>query len=346
MKISAKIRDFIRIFAAVMELITDIVLFLVGLTLIVKGADWLTDGAASIARRFGIPTLVIGLTIVAIGTSAPEFVVSMLGAIHKSPDIAIGNVVGSNIFNILGMMGATALISPILLTRGNVMRDLPIMNIAVGALFVLLADKILNPEMTQNYLSRADGIILLCLFSIYMYYTIWLAKKGKKAEKENSENQVKAPQRNVWLSILLFLFGLGCLIGGGELMVDGASGIARSLGVSDAIIALTIVSIGTSAPELATSIAAARKGDNAMAVGNVVGSVVFNTLLILGASSLVYPLPMKGITYIDLSVEMGAALLFWLFSYIGRKRFIITRLEGCIMVMLQIAYYVWLVINK
>ena len=129
-------------------------------------------------------------------------------------------------------------------------------------------------------------------------------------------------------------------------MVDGASGIARSLGVSDAIIALTIVSIGTSAPELATSIAAARKGDNAMAVGNVVGSVVFNTLLILGASSLVYPLPMKGITYIDLSVEMGAALLFWLFSYIGRKRFIITRLEGAIMVLLQIGYYVWLVINK
>lgn len=330
-----------------MELITDIAFFLVGLVLIVKGADWLTDGAASIARRFGIPTLVIGLTIVAIGTSAPEFVVSMLGAIHKSPDIAIGNVVGSNIFNILGMMGATALISPILLTRGNVMRDLPIMNLAVGALFVMLADKILDSEVTRNYLSRADGIILVCLFAMYMYYTIWLAKKEKKKKNANdNDNEIKDKSRNLWLSVLIFLVGLGCLIGGGELMVDGASGIARSLGVSDAIIALTIVSIGTSAPELATSIAAARKGDNAMAVGNVVGSVVFNTLLILGASSLVYPLPMKGITYIDLSVEMGAALLFWLFSYIGRKRFIITRLEGAIMVLLQIGYYVWLVINK
>lgn len=330
-----------------MELITDIAFFLVGLVLIVKGADWLTDGAASIARRFGIPTLVIGLTIVAIGTSAPEFVVSMLGAIHKSPDIAIGNVVGSNIFNILGMMGATALISPILLTRGNVMRDLPIMNLAVGALFVMLADTILDEEATLNYLSRAEGLILLCFFTIYMYYTFWLAKKEKKKKKKNANaNEIKDKQRNLWLSVLIFLVGLGCLIGGGELMVDGASGIARSLGVSDAIIALTIVSIGTSAPELATSIAAARKGDNAMAVGNVVGSVVFNTLLILGASSLVYPLPMKGITYIDLSVEMGAALLFWLFSYIGRKRFIITRLEGAIMVLLQIGYYVWLVINK
>lgn len=333
-----------------MELITDIAFFLVGLVLIVKGADWLTDGAASIARRFGIPTLVIGLTIVAIGTSAPEFVVSMLGAIHKSPDIAIGNVVGSNIFNILGMMGTTALISPILLTRGNVMRDLPIMNMAVLALFVMLADKILDSEVTRNYLSRADGIILLCLFAMYMYYTIWLAKKGKKAEKKagkkSGEELINGTPRRLWFSILLFLVGLGCLIGGGELMVDGASGIARSLGVSDAIIALTIVSIGTSAPELATSITAARKGDNAMAVGNVVGSVVFNTLLILGASSLVYPLPMKGITYIDLSVQMGAALLFLIFSHLGRKRFIITRLEGAIMVMLQIAYYVWLVINK
>lgn len=334
-----------------MELFTDIAFFLVGLVLIVKGADWLTDGAASIARRFGIPTLVIGLTIVAIGTSAPEFVVSMLGAIHKSPDIAIGNVVGSNIFNILGMMGATALISPILLTRGNVMRDLPIMNLAVGALFVMLADTILDEEATLNYLSRAEGLILLCFFTIYMYYTFWLAKKEKKKKKKNAndndnDNEIKDKSRNLWLSVLIFLVGLGCLIGGGELMVDGASGIARSLGVSDAIIALTIVSIGTSAPELATSIAAARKGDNAMAVGNVVGSVVFNTLLILGASSLVYPLPMKGITYIDLSVEMGAALLFWLFSYIGRKRFIITRLEGAIMVLLQIGYYVWLVINK
>ncbi|MBQ4380451.1 MAG: calcium/sodium antiporter [Bacteroidaceae bacterium] len=328
-----------------MELITDIAFFLAGLFLIVKGADWLTDGAASIARRFGIPTLVIGLTIVAIGTSAPEFVVSMLGAIHKSPDIAIGNVVGSNIFNILGMMGATALISPILLTRGNVMRDLPIMNLAVGALFVMLADTILDEEATLNYLSRAEGLILLCFFTIYMYYTFWLAKKEKKKKNANA-NETKDKSRNLWLSVLIFLVGLGCLIGGGELMVDGASGIARSLGVSDAIIALTIVSIGTSAPELATSIAAARKGDNAMAVGNVVGSVVFNTLLILGASSLVYPLPMKGITYIDLSVEMGAALLFWLFSYIGRKRFIITRLEGAIMVLLQIGYYVWLVINK
>ncbi len=342
-----------------MELFIDIILFSVGLTLIVKGADWLTDGAASIARRFGIPTLVIGLTIVAIGTSAPEFVVSMLGAIHKSPDIAIGNVVGSNIFNILGMFGCTALISPILLTRNNVLRDLPIMTLAIGVLLVLLADNILG-EATTNSLSRTDGIILLCLFLMFMYYSVWLTmnvgkkkkeelwvnEEGKNGRNENDGSNVdKAKQRSLWLSAGLFLVGLACLIGGGELMVDGASGIARALGVSEAIIALTIVSIGTSAPELATSIMAARKGDNAMAVGNVVGSVVFNALLILGASAVVYPLPMKGITFVDLFVQLGAALLFWIVGCYGTKRYVITRTEGFIMVLLQVAYYVYLAMN-
>lgn len=338
-----------------MELFLDIVFFAVGLTLIVKGADWLTDGAANIAHRFGIPTLVIGLTIVAVGTSAPEFVVSMLGAIHKSPDIAIGNVVGSNIFNILGMIGCTAMISPILLTRNNVLRDLPIMTLAVGMLLVLLADNLFE-EGVSNTLSRGDGLILMGLFLMFMYYTVWLATREKKKKRsqweieeheeleEKLESQTK--KQSVWLSMLLFLLGLGCLIGGGELMVDGASGIARTLGVSDAIIALTIVSIGTSAPELATSITAARKGDNAMAIGNVVGSVVFNALLILGASALVFPLPMKGITYTDMLVQVGAAIFFWIICFKGKKRYVITRTEGFIMVLLQVAYYVYLVVNK
>lgn len=340
-----------------MELFLDIIFFLVGLVLIVKGADWLTDGAGSIARRFGIPTLVIGLTIVAIGTSAPEFVVSMLGAIHKSPDIAIGNVVGSNIFNILGMIGLTAVVSPIALTRGNVLRDLPIMTLAVAALFVLLADKVFDADVQQNVLSRSDGLILICLFLMFMYYTVWLSKKaststskrknGKTSERAEAETGKTTDagefSRPLLTSVLLFLVGLACLIGGGELMVDGASGIAHSLGVSDSIIALTIVSIGTSAPELATSIAAARKGDNAMAVGNVVGSVVFNVLLVLGASATVYPLPMSGITFTDLSVELGAALLFWLTGYFGTKRYVITRGEGLFMVLLQVAYYIYLI---
>lgn len=330
-----------------MEILANIVYFAVGLALIIKGADWLTDGAANIAHRFGIPTLVIGLTIVAIGTSAPEFVVSMLGAIHGNPDIAIGNVVGSNIFNILGMIGCTAIISPILLTRGNVLRDLPIMTLAVGVLIIMLADTWLDEESTVNHLSRTDGIILLCMFLIYIYFTVaWVGKKTKDSEAEVPKGKSGSYQRGLPLSIAMFLVGLGCLIFGGELMVDGASGIASSLGVSDAIIALTIVSIGTSAPELATSIAAARKGDNAMAIGNVVGSVVFNALLILGASAIVYPLPMDGITFTDLYVELGAAVLFWFISYYGTRRYVITRTEGVFMVLLQVAYYAYLIVNK
>ena len=340
-----------------MNLILDVILFLVGLVLIVKGADWLTDGAASIAHRLRIPTLVIGLTIVAIGTSAPEFVVSLMGALRHSPDIAIGNVVGSNIFNIFAIIGCTAMIMPITMTRNNVTRDLPIMVLTQFVLFAMLIDTKLDPNATSDNLGRGDGIVLLCMFAIFMYYTVWIARKERKkmpATEQASDMSEKMPQ---WLPtqvkhwpvavyIGMIAVGLGCLIVGGDWMVDGASGIAKSLGVSDAIIALTIVSIGTSAPELATSIMAARKGDNEMAIGNIVGSVVFNTLLILGASAVVYPLPMVGITMTDMYILLTAALLFWGSAKFGTRRYMITRGEGAFMVAIQIAYYVYLVIKE
>ena len=339
-----------------MTLFLDILAFLFGLVLIVKGADWLTDGAANIAHRFHIPTLVIGLTIVAIGTSAPEFVVSLMGALRHSPDIAIGNVVGSNIFNILAIIGCTALVAPITMTRSNVLRDLPIMVISTFALFFMLIDKYLDSTATGNSLTRGDGLVLLCLFSMFMYYTMRMGKKGRKQANAQKE-EVHFTELPAWLpnffkqhslltNIVMILLGLACLVYGGDTMVGGASGIARSLGVSEAIIALTIVSIGTSAPELATSIMAAHKGDHAMVVGNIVGSVVFNTLLILGASALVCPLPMTGITMIDLYVLLGASVLIWLDSKFGRGHYTITRMEGAIMVLLQIGYYVYLVIQE
>ncbi len=324
-----------------MDLLIDIAAFLVGLAMIVKGADWLTDGAANVAHRMHIPTLVIGLTIVAIGTSAPEFVVSMMGALRHSADIAIGNVVGSNIFNIFGIIGCTALFSPIVMTRGNVIRDLPIMVGTQVILFLMLIDKIISGA-TKNELTRGDGLILLCLFSMFLYYTVRLARKGRKAELKNAEDR-DTTIKPWWMAFLLIVVGLACLILGGNWMVDGASGIARFLGVSEAIIALTIVSIGTSAPELATSIMAARKGDNDMAVGNIVGSVVFNTLLILGASATVFPLPMEGITMTDLYTLLVAAFLFWGFGWMGKKHYIISRVEGAMLVLLQVAYYVYLI---
>lgn len=327
-----------------MDLFLDTVFFIVGLALIVKGADWLTDGAASVAHRLGIPTLVVGLTIVAIGTSAPEFVVSMMGALKGSPDIAIGNVVGSNIFNIFGIIGCTALISPIVMTRSNVVRDLPIMVLTQVVLFIMLLDVVLSNEQT-NSLSRADGLILLCLFVMFLYYTVRLAR-GKGTEKTEGTEIEKEKERSGWQILLMIVGGLGALIMGGDWMVSGASGIAKAMGVSEAIIALTIVSIGTSAPELATSIMAARKGDNDMAVGNIVGSVVFNTLLILGASATVYPLPMVGITMVDMYTLLAAAFLFWGFGFFGGKRYVITRGEGLLMVLLQVAYYVYLIVES
>mgnify|MGYP002625550433 CR=1 FL=1 len=338
-----------------MDFLINVITFLVGLTLIVKGADWLTDGAASIAHRLHIPTLVIGLTIVAVGTSAPEFVVSMMGALRHSPDIAIGNVVGSNIFNIWAIIGCTALIAPISMTRNNVIRDLPIMVLSSVVLFVMLIDTVLDDDATSNNLSRGDGLVLLCLFAMFMYYTIWMARKERKRmQGENTEDEI-CEMMPEWLPTavkkwpmsvytVMVLVGLSCLVVGGDWMVGAASGIASKLGVSDAIIALTIVSIGTSAPELATSIMAARKGDNEMAIGNIVGSVVFNTLLILGASAVVYPLPMQGITMIDLYTLLAASLMFWLCGKYGNRRYVITRVEGACMVCLQIAYYVYLVL--
>ncbi|MBQ9361912.1 MAG: calcium/sodium antiporter [Bacteroidaceae bacterium] len=338
----------------------DILSFAVGLALIVKGADWLTDGAADVAHRMHIPTLVIGLTVVAVGTSAPEFVVSLMGALRHSPDIAIGNVVGSNIFNIFGIIGCTALVSPIVMTRSNVMRDLPIMVLSQVVLFIMLLDVALAGAQ-ENSLTRGDGLILLCLFIVFLYYTVRLARRGKDptdptdplCPSDISPSMGRAIRMaslpimgEGWGEGLLIAGGLACLIVGGDWMVDGASGIARVLGVSEAIIALTIVSIGTSAPELATSIMAARKGDNAMAVGNIVGSVVFNTLLILGASATVCPLPMVGITMVDMFTLLGAAFLFWFFGWMRHNKYTVTRSEGLLMVLLQVAYYVYLIYNE
>ena len=322
-------------------MVIDIVLIVVGIVLVLWGADRLTDGAVAVAQRLRIPEMVIGLTIVGLGTSMPELCISLVSALKGTSDLAVGNVVGSNIFNIFGIIGCTALFSPIVMTRGNVIRDLPIMVGTQVILFLMLIDKIISGA-AKNELTRGDGLILLCLFSMFLYYTVRLARKGRKAELKNAEDR-DTTIKPWWMAFLLIVVGLACLILGGNWMVDGASGIARFLGVSEAIIALTIVSIGTSAPELATSIMAARKGDNDMAVGNIVGSVVFNTLLILGASATVFPLPMEGITMTDLYTLLVAAFLFWGFGWMGKNHYIISRVEGVMLVLLQVAYYVYLI---
>lgn len=320
-----------------MEIALLIGKFVVGLLLIVKGADWLTDGASSIARKFNISTLVIGLTIVAFGTSAPELVVSSMASISGETDIAIGNVVGSNIFNVLAIMGITALIAPVPVKGNNIKYEVPLAILASVAVFVMASDALFNGG-GANVITRGEGIILLCFFLIFLAYTFAIARSGVDAE---GQSEVK--QMPMWKSILLFLVGLGCLVFGGDTMVDGASGIAGFLGVSQSIIALTIVSAGTSFPELMTSIVAARKGDTDMAMGNVVGSNIFNIFLILGVAATISPLGGGSITLVDYGVLLFSIVALWLACKFGRTYHKITRTEGAMLVLCCIAYYSYLV---
>lgn len=323
------------IFACVM--ILDILLLIAGLALIMFGADWLTDGSSSVARRMGISDLVVGLTVVAFGTSAPEFAISMISACKGAPALAVGNVVGSSIFNILMIVGVTAIVSPIIVRRDVMTRQLPIMILSAFVVFVLGNSAYLD-GMRHSVVSRTNGIMLLLLFGIFMWYTV-VAAKGEKPEADLVAD-TKRP--GVVKSVVMIIAGLAALVYGGDIFVDGASSVARRLGVSEAVIGLTIVAAGTSLPELATSIVAALKGRPSLAVGNVIGSNIFNCLLVLGGVAAVSPLPFGSIGNLDLVTLLGASLLFWIFGWLFKVR-TITRVEGTVMVSCYIAYILYLI---
>lgn len=313
--------------------------FVVGLLLIIKGADWLTDGASDIARRFNVSSLVIGLTIVAFGTSTPELVVSVISAVKGQTDLAIGNVVGSNIFNSLAIVGVTALICPVACTKGNIRYDVPLCFLASIVLFVMANDTLLGAS--KDVVSRSDGIVLLCFMAIFLSYSITLGINSSN----NEIDKMQSTTAHVGKAVLFFIIGLAGLIVGGEWMVDGASGIATHMGVSQSVIALTIVAAGTSFPELMTSIMAARKGDTDMALGNAVGSNIFNIFFILGISATVSPLQRGNIGIFDfLTLVFGAALI-WVFCRFGRKYHHITRSEGAALTMCAVVYYILSVIQ-
>lgn len=314
----------------------DIIALLGGLLLILVGANALTDGASSVAKRFNISSLVIGLTIVAFGTSAPELTVSIVSALKGSADMAIGNVVGSNIFNTLMIVGCTAAIVPIGMNKGTLSKEIPLCVLASVVLFICGNDVLINGA-TENTISSSDGMLLLCFFLIFLSYTFAIARSGNGGEEET-----KIKMMPIWKSVLFIAGGLLGLIYGGQFFVNGASGIARSLGVSESIIGLTLVAGGTSLPELATSVVAALKKNPEMAIGNVIGSNLFNIFFVLGCSATISPLNMKGITNIDLGVMIGACVLLYLFGLFIRKR-TITRVEGIVMVLCYVGYMVYLV---
>lgn len=314
-----------------------IVLLLVGLGLIVLGADWLVEGASSIARKAGVSEFVIGLTIVGFGTSCPELVVSLTGALEGNADIAVGNVIGSNIFNVLFILGLTALLRPVSMTRENRKSDIPL-TLGVTVLFLAFGlNRTLLGIGAGNGLSRWEGALFLLLFAGYIIHSF-------QSGKPSASDEAAGRPRPVWLAVLLVLSGLAGLIFGGNLFVDKATVLARDLGVSDKFIAVTVLAGGTSLPELATSLVAALKGRDQLALGNILGSNVFNILLILGASALITPLSLASVTLVDAAVLLCSMLLLLLWAYTGRRERI-DRWEGTLMLLLFGAYYYYLFIN-
>ena len=315
-------------------MVIDFMLLLFGAALILWGADKLTDGAASLARRLKVSDTVIGLTVVAMGSSLPEFSVSLFSSIQGSGGMSAGNIVGSNLFNILFIVGAVAFITPLQATKATVWKDIPLTILASLVLFLLSKDVLLG-STSEDVLTRADGGVMMMFFLIFLSYTFSIAKH--KAPEDSSVKEMSLPKTLLWL-----LVGFVCLIGGGEMLVESGTSIARQLGVSETIIGLTILAGGTSLPEFVASLIAARKGMSGMAIGNVVGSCVFNIFFVLGVCSLVRPMEVSDISLVQLSALVASGLLVWLFTATKTS---INRIEGIVMCLCYIAFITYLVLE-
>ncbi|MBR5596405.1 MAG: calcium/sodium antiporter [Lachnospiraceae bacterium] len=307
----------------------------IGFLLLVKGADFFVDGASSVAKKLRIPAFVIGLTIVAFGTSAPELAVSITAALKGSNDIAIGNVVGSNIFNTLVVLGASAAITPIAVEKGMIKKDYPLSIFAAVLLGILAMDTVFFKADVMS-LGRTDGIILLIAFVGFMVMTVKAGMEGRTEEEENAEVMPALK------AIILIAIGLAGIVWGGDLSVEGAKEIARFFGLSEAIIGLTIVALGTSLPELVTSIIAAKKGESDIAVGNVIGSNIFNVFLILGVSSTILPMNVSSTYLYDIGMLIGVMVLSYLPIAKTKK---VTRTMGISMVLVYVVYTVYLIMR-
>lgn len=346
----------------------NIVLLVLGVIIVLKGADWLTDGAVNIATRFGVSQMVIGLTIVAMGTSMPEFCVSMVSALKGTPDLAVGNVVGSNTFNTLLIVGCSALVAPIMVKRSSVKRDIP---------FAVVASLLMLLFCLDGAIGRVDAAVLFAGFCLFMFATLKYAKtteeptaavatsgaatataiseasssetsSSEASSSETSDHEASSSEASqvsgtsMLKAVVMLVVGLLCLIAGSNMFVDNASFVASSLGVSDAVIGLTIVAGGTSMPELATSMVSAKKGNSDIAIGNVIGSNVFNILMIIGITGLVKPMHIAGITTLDLIMMLASMLLMWFFC---RTTYKVKRWEGAVLTIVYLAYLTWLVMN-
>lgn len=311
------------------------VMLIIGLVLLVKGADWFVDGASGLAGKMGISPLVIGLTIVAFGTSAPEAAVSITSSVRGSNGIAIGNIVGSNLFNLLVVVGAGALMRPCKVDNSIIKKDFPFSILATAVLIFAMLDKALG-DLPEMMISRSDGLIILAFFAVFMYYTIASAL-GARAQDENSGET--AP---LWKLIIMLIIGITAVIAGGQAVVNGASEIAREFGVGESLIGLTIVAVGTSLPELVTSVVAIRKGEDNIAIGNVVGSNIFNLLFIVGMGAGISAIEIDGAMLCDAITLVAVNLLFY--AYIARKKSV-SRPAGAVMIAAYAAYMIYAVMR-
>ncbi len=316
-------------------MIIDILLLLVGFVALIFGANSLVDAASSIAVKLGIPNIVIGLTIVAFGTSAPELVVNLFAAVSGSTEMVLGNVLGSNIFNILGILGISAIIYPLTVKNNTTWLEIPLSLLAAVCVLIIGADLFLDGA-ASNVITRSEGIVLLLFFAIFLVYNLTVAKAGGEQEEMETKDFTTGK------AILFIILGLAGLILGGRLIVDSAVSIAEVLGLSERVIGLTVVSIGTSLPELATSIIAVRKKNVDIAIGNVVGSNIFNIFLILGASTTISPVILNNGSFLDIFVNIAASLLLFIFIFTGKGRKL-ERWEGIFMLLLYIAYVSYLI---
>ena len=318
----------------------NILLMLVGLILLLIGANYLTEGSSAIAKRFHISEFVIGLTIVAVGTSAPEFVVSLMSALNGVSDVAIGNILGSNIFNALMILGVTALIRPISIEHNTLSRDIPFGLLAAAVLAVCGLDQWLD-NAGEGIITRSEGLLMLGFLIVFGVYSFLSARRDENPEKEKENEKL---QRALWIELLMIAGGLAGLIYGGDLFLEYATIFARDMGISEAVIAVTLMAGGTSMPELITCVIAAAKNKGQLALGNVIGSNIANVFLILGTTATITPLQLGNILPIDLIILVGASLLIAVTAFTFRRNEI-DRPEGVIFILLYIAYVIWLLVR-
>ncbi|MBK5215518.1 MAG: calcium/sodium antiporter [Candidatus Pacebacteria bacterium] len=314
-------------------------LLLIGFIFVIKGAGLLVDGASSVAKKFNVSNLVIGLTIVALGTSSPELVVNIISSLNGSTDIAIGNILGSNIFNTIFILGIIAIFYPIKVTKGTVWKEIPFSLLAALMVGIMSADIFLEGRVFSE-ISRIDGIVLLFFFIIFIYYTFGISKDVSGEMPSDEQPKIFT----IWKSVFFILLGLAGLVIGGKWVVDGAVLVATKFGMSQSLIGLTIVAIGTSLPELVTSVVAAMKKNVDMAVGNVVGSNIFNVFFVLGTSATIKSLPFNTSSIVDVGMASLASLLLFFFMFIGKKH-TLERWQGFLFVLIYIVYIIYIVMR-